>query len=240
MQFAGRRPGRLEQRLVAPARDLARRAERTVGGDFCAPQFGAVPGHVGVIPGEPRERARIGAQHGRREEVVAAGERVSRAAREVDAHEAVDGFGAARAVIFHDRDEAPVRGVDDRVGIADVGGLGQRFGLTARLEPVEALVGEVAEEGAARVIDREGAPAVFMGERAHVVGGRDEVFDTAVGVVFDEDVAALFLRAALGPEDRRPADRGLAEPDRCADDQLRGDRGFPTAERCAHTCVRGG
>ena len=70
VQFAIRRPLRLEDGLVDAAGNPFRLRDRSVGVEGADPEFRAVPRHVGMVPGEPSKPASVRADPRRSEEVV--------------------------------------------------------------------------------------------------------------------------------------------------------------------------
>src|SRR5260221_5310200 len=69
----------------------------------------------------------------------------------------------------------------------------ERSRRAARIETIEALVGEVAEEH--RIAgDDIGSAAILMYSRAHVVGRWRHVLDRTVSAAANEDVAAVLHR----------------------------------------------
>ena len=120
IQLAVRRPGRLHDRLALAACDLAHVAEAAVGGNFGRPEPGAVPGHVGVIPGEPGQTIACVAEPGRAEEVVAVDENAAVvAAGQGERDDGVDRL-ACRPVVLPDREHAAAGEIQLEIGVAQL------------------------------------------------------------------------------------------------------------------------
>ena len=78
-QGAVRRPRRLKRRAARPSCDPDRGLRNSLPVELGQPQRRRIPGHVGLVPGEPREPASVGAGRRGREEVVPRGEHPHRA-----------------------------------------------------------------------------------------------------------------------------------------------------------------
>ncbi len=227
-----RSPPRLDHRLLGPSCDVLGLTELAAWRHRGDPQVGAVPGHVGVVPGDPREPAPVRAWSRRREEVVPRRHhdlpsRTSCA----DAHDLVhDRRRATLAVrLPHAHHEArtghePCVRVADRPGARRLVRQRDRFGPCAL--PPQALVCPVREDHA-RPLDRVRAPAVLVHGRADREPRGCDLVRLAGTVSPHEDDAALLLRPALEPVDEIAACRDGAEPRPRGRDSLGGHRRAP-------------
>src|SRR5262249_23647776 len=225
-----RRPVGLEARVTAPAGHAFAVTQRAVRQELTHPQFGPVPRHVGVIPGEPRQARAVGTEPRRRVEVVAGNQYFAVAARQRDAHQRVDGFTSRRRVIFADANEPAAAAVHYRVRVAEGRGGRQRLRRGVTDLTVEPLVGKVREIECA-VAARESAAAVLVHARARVERRRGHITAASVRGPAYDDAAPAFGRAQLGPVDILAVESDLPEPDRGGDDQVRGDRRLPRPVR---------
>ncbi len=223
-------PLRLHDRLAGAAGDDRLGA---VGGPD--DELGGVPRHVGVVPLQPGQRtvgpgSRVGHEVGPGDEHLGAAVRA-------DPHDLVDDVGGAAALGVGLPDgEQPVAG-DHQVGVPRPGADrrlgGDRDGcVTAGVEPVQPLVGEVREPQDAAG-DRPRAAAVLVHAGTGVERRGEHVGGRPVGRAPDDHRAAALGGTALGPPDvlaaGRAVDDHLPEPCRRADDELGGDRGGPAA-----------
>ena len=204
----------LENRLVDASGDAAGLAQGTLGRHFREPQLAAVPGHVGVVPGEPGQGAAIGAEPRAGIEVGARDQHPPglRRALQGEAHDLVDRLGRALAMVLAHADEAIAAAVHDRVGVTPRALRRERGRFGAGGLSIEARVGEVAEHHEALGGD-EGAAAVFVHPAAGVEGGGGEVGESAVGRAPHDHRAAAFVGARFAPVDLAGGRRHLAEGD---------------------------
>jgi hypothetical protein len=73
-------------------------------------------------------------------------------------------------------------------------------------------------------MDCRRAAAVFVDPGARVERRRGDVGDGTIRRAADDDIAPALARPALEPVNVAAVDQYVAEPDRLADDQVRGDR----------------
>ncbi len=211
-------PQRLLQRLVTVANQLARAAHRHAI-EFGDPQLGRVPRHVRVHPLDPHDRSTIGRDPRRRIEVGPGRDHRG-------AHRSVGGngddlvHGLAVAVAFVDAHEPVTVGGRSTVRVAQCsrrirfGGQHDRF--AARLDPAQALVGEVRVEG-----DTVGDPPrptpVLVDARADIRLRGGDVGRDAVTPP-NECRPPRVLRPGLGPPHVITVGDHLADPHRPADE----------------------
>ena len=215
VELAVRRPGRLLHRLLGAARDLALRGGPAAGVQLAHPYLSSVPGHVGMVPRLPDEPPAVGADLGRRVEVVTArdGDRLPLAV-DVEGDNGVDRLGrAGRVVLAHGEYESPGR-VHGHVGVADVRRGGDRPRRRVAVLAVEALVFEVGEVERP-VFDREVAASVLVDAAAGVVSLGHEVLDATVGVATADDDPPRLVGPQLRPAEvvAVPAEHLVAELD---------------------------
>ena len=119
----GRPPG-LEDRLAAAAGRQCRRPDPAVRADVRGPQLGAVPGHVGMAPRQPRQTRAVGTEARARIEIVTRGDHRDRRRRTVQrqADQRVDRLAIRYGVIFPHADQPPARGVGGVVRVAEPAG----------------------------------------------------------------------------------------------------------------------
>ncbi len=239
MLVAAGRPFRLKDRLRGSARDRLRLAHAAVRADRGEMQRGAVPGHVGMVPAQPDQRAAVGRQPRRAEEVVAADQhaaRIVRAPGQIHRDDGVDGLAAAAVILAHP-DPTVASAIDDAVGETPaayrVGGrcrerLRRSF---LRCEAIKPAIGEMREVDRA-IRHQPGATAVFVHAGADVERRRHHVGHAAgAGGAYDH-IASLLLRPRLQPVDRAAVEPHVGETDRLRDDEIRRDRRPPGAVRC--------
>jgi len=118
MQHRIRRPRRLKDRLTGSPRDQPRVARKTCAVKSGGPELAPVPRHVGVVPGKPREVCAVGADPGRRVEVVARDDGDGVAPRQRNDADVVDNRGPA--VVLDDADDAFPRWIDFEIRVAHV------------------------------------------------------------------------------------------------------------------------
>ena len=139
-------------------------------------------------------------------------------------------FVSLPAMVFAYGNQPSMTAVFDHVGKAKPFCFGFAFAQCARragrvahcLEDMEALIDRIAEVHAA-MANGKSAATIFVHLRAHADRRREQIGGRAARVA-DECVASLFLRPAFGPVDGVVRDRGLAETNRVADDQVRRNR----------------
>jgi hypothetical protein len=186
---AVRRPLGLGDGLVRSARERAYAGEGPVGGGVRDLQLGAVPGHPGVIPGQPDGVAAVRGEPGRGDEAVPVAVEFADGAGAVKGHgdgqPAYVGGGRAGELLHDAPHLAAVRvRVGPRVGEAQSAAHGRDRGERARLGPaggvgldgVEALVAEVGE-------DDERAVFVRWARARHARPGLAAVLDDAAADV---------------------------------------------------------
>ena len=236
MQRAVGRPFGLADGHAIAAGDQGSRAQSAVIPHRRRPQEGFVPGHIGVVPGQPRQGAAVRAQAGRGHEVPAVGEHGLRADA-VGRHgdDGVDDVGRV-GVILPDANQpagagrGAVGAVQGGVGIAQGrrGGDGQRGG--AGVLPVDALVVVVGEPHRAAA-GEPGAAAVFVDAGAGVERRRVDIGNRAVGGGADDDIAAALGRPRLRPEDGFAVNGDAADGYRLGHDGAGGYRRTPGTVR---------
>src|SRR5713101_8001756 len=154
VQLALRSPLGLADRLARTAGDLARRLKRPVRIELTDPELGPVPWHVGVVPREPRKPSSVGAEPGRRVEVVAAREHYRIAPPvHVECDERVDSLAFPPRMVLAHCEDALAWAVDRQVRVPH-----SPFGADGARRPcgilaVDTLVVEVGEPDRA-VADR--------------------------------------------------------------------------------------
>jgi hypothetical protein len=185
-----------------------------------------------VVPLQPGQPAAVGADAG-------AGVKVAARRQHHRLAVAVGGHGdqlvadLAVGVAFADADQPAGVGGGAGVGVA-VGGRGGRLGgdgpgpLAVRVEAVQALVAEVAEEqGLAGQCVAAAAVLVDPGAGVEPLG--DQVLDRAARNGAADDLAAALQGPALDPAHGRPGDPDLVQRDAAGGDQLGADRRRPGA-----------
>ncbi len=220
-----RTPLGLEDRFVRAAGNLGHVGQGTVGRQVGHPQFGSVPGHVGVIPGQPGEPLSPDTRSG--EEVVSARyDPWRQRAVEGEEHQLVDGFRLGPVVLPHRQNQVTVEG---EVGVAVAGrngGLGSdrpRFGT---IQPVDPLVFETRRHDQP-VADREVATAVLVSPGSGVESGRRNIPEGAVGGEPNDHAAALLRRPRLDPVHVVAVHSHLVEADTGVGEHGRRDRRLP-------------
>ena len=233
MEHAVGRPLRLKHRLAASAGDLAERGDRAVGRQVGHPQLALVPGHVRMVPCQPRQPGAVGAHRRVAVEVAAGHQHLAGATgRQIQRDDGVDRFAPRVAVVLADAHQAAQRAVHHAVAVAQVHALGSDgHRRRARLLPVEPLVGEVREPHHA-VRDPEAQPAVLVHPRAHVERRRRHVPRRAVRCAPHDYVAPALGGPHLRPVDVVAVELDRAELHRVLDDQIGGDRRLPRSVRC--------
>lgn len=210
-------PVRLGDRLLRSARDGPRAAQDAVLGDVGEDQFGAVPGHARVVPGEPGRLRAVGREPGAGDEPVpAVGEFAHRVAvlrrRPVERHRGHDpsyvGGSVPGELLQHAPHFAPF-GAQPRVhpaqSAAHRGHGGQRARPRVRgvgLVRVESLVGEVHEHDERPLgahLAGPGLSAVLDHPAAHVPGGRQHRLLRAVGASAYERAPSALRGPGFGP-----------------------------------------
>ena len=191
-----------------------------------------------MVPFEPGESPAVGAEARRRVKVAARLQDPLRP-RAVERHldQRVDGLARVGRVVLAHPDHPPASAVHHPVGIAQparpAGLRGNRHRHGARLLPVQALVGVVAEIDRA-VVGQVGAAAIFMDpaadiERPAAVGRhrRGHIGCRPVRGAAHEHRAPALLRPRFEPIDIGAVEQDLAEPDRRGNDHVGGDRRRP-------------
>ena len=142
MEMTAGGPFRLQDRLVRAAGDATPFDKAPLLVELRDPELRPVPWHVGVIPGEPAELCPVGADPGRRVEVVALDENghglFSRS--EGNRNQGRDRFPALYRVIFPDTDESLAESILDQIGIAPRPLGRDRHGIASGLDVVDALI----------------------------------------------------------------------------------------------------
>ena len=245
VQRAVRTPGRLHDRAARAAGDRPRSPEGAVLAHLGDLEPRRVPGHVRLVPLEPRERAAVRRRPRRGIEVGAAHEHPSRAvgAVECDRHQLVDhevrAVGLGGVVGLAHRVEAIATGIESHVGESPRVRRRQRdrIGGAVRVESPQApVLGRGHDDPPA--IDHVGAAAVLVdaiADRERV--GRD-LAGRAVGRVAEQRAAAALCGAGLEPVDVVAVEPRLAERDRGPGDELDVDGRWPAAVRRGRGRVR--
>ena len=221
-------PPRLQHRLVGAARDHELLAAAEVADD----QLGGVPRHRRVVPPQPRQRAAVRGQARRGDEVRAADQHLRLAGRvRVEPDDLVHDLGGRRPVVAlaHADDRRAVGGevaVGEAVGARARGLGGERHGVGAVREPVEALVGPVGEPDDA-VARPPAAPAVLVDGGARVPALGKQVGASAVGAAAHELGAPALRGPALGPQHVVAVEDELAQPHGARHHRRGRERGGP-------------
>ena len=175
-------------------------------------QSGAIPWHVGMVPGEPSEAPAIRRQPRRGNEVASIGDDVAwcgAGLRQIDRDDGIDRLTRA-GVIFTHADPAMAAMVDDAIcelplAIVRERRWRQRCRLTlARAKPVQPAIREIRKiEDAKRDCPR--APTIFVHAGAHVERlWHDVCGRSASPTRAHYDVATLLLRSSLQPVNSLP------------------------------------
>jgi len=119
----------LKDGFVCSPGDVDGRGKCPVWMDWGGPEFGGVPGHVRMVPGEPCKLGAVRAKAGGGVEVVALDETFAGVIFvEADGDDGVAGFMGGLAVVFADADDAVTGLIHDAVCVAHVGFGGDGFG----------------------------------------------------------------------------------------------------------------
>ena len=233
-----RRPLGLGDRFVRAARRQVGRTEKTVAPDGGDAQSGRIPGHVRVVPLEPRESRPVRGEPRGSEEVRALDEHARRPLPvERDLDDRGDGLAIARVVLTHGEEPAAT-GVEPEVRVPVVALGRDRLGLGhARVQTVEAAVRSIREDDGPAG-DRVGPAAVFVDAGPHVERGGKHVLGGPIGSPPHEHAPAGLRGPALDPVDLVTVDPRLAETDRIAEQVLDPDRRRPAAVRQPRPLVR--
>ncbi len=193
-----------------------------------------------MLPGEPEQRASVGRQSRRCDEIVAADQNLAGIAarlREINGNDGVDRLAARRVVLAH-ADPAIASAIDDAIGISPLmfaiarsrrQRLRRRRAVTRAVEPA---IGEVREIDYA-VNDGPRGAAIFVHARAGTERLRRQVCGGgACSIAADDHEAALLLRPALEPVAPVAVETRLRERDRLRHDQLGGDGRLPATITC--------
>ncbi len=230
MQDAVRAPLRLEDALVWPPGDPLRRADGAVGGQICHVQLGTVPGHVGVVPADPRQPPPVGADAWKRVEVRARHDR-SRGGAPVRGQndDLVDRFPGLGVPLPHAYDQLSIR-CHARVGVP-VAGREFRRGcdgsrVLTRALPVETLVVEVGEEHGLPVHHERAAP-VLVHASPHVEPFGRDVGSSSVRCLPNQNRPSCLRGTAFQPVHVTVRKVRSSEPDAGLGDQLRCDGRLP-------------
>ncbi len=239
VQYAVGAPARLPDRLGGAAGDMLGGADRAVGRELAAPQLGAVPWHLRVVPLQPRDSGAVRARARARDEVGAAAQQAPLAAFEVDRREHV--CDLALGVGLTHADQVPAVGRGAAVGETDRG-WGRRLrrdrlrlargAVGPEADEPQALVGEV-REGDAPLDEAPRAAAVLVHPGPGVEVRADHVALPTVGGLMDQRVAAALGGPHLGPHYAAPERVGnelrAGDGDVAAGDALGAERGGPGA-----------
>ena len=221
-------PPRLQHRLVGAARDH----ELLAAGEVAHHELGGVPRHRRVVPPQPRQRAAVRGQARCGDEVRVADQHLRLAGRvRVEPDDLVHDLGGRRPVVAlaHADDRRAVGGevaVGEAVGARARGLGGERHGVGAVREPVEALVGPVGEPDDAAA-GPPAAPAVLVDGGARVPALGKQVGASAVGAAAHELGAPAFRGPALGPEHVVAVEDELAQPHGARHHRRGRERGGP-------------
>ncbi len=157
-----------------------------------------VPGHVGMIPGDPREPLAVGTQPRITDEIAVAEEHGPAALPPVTGTLTM-AFFASPDPVWSSRTQmsrAP-EGSSSPSGIPEAFGR-QRNRRGAGLLRVQLVIGEVAEVDDIAT-ERIGNAAIFVNARSRVEAPGRQLGDGAVGGRFDDDVTPAFRRTAFEP-----------------------------------------
>jgi hypothetical protein len=224
VEIAVAAPFRLERGAAGAAGNAPWLLQRAIFPDRGEMQCGAIPGHVGQIPGEVCQVHAVGREAGTCVEVVPAGELGDAPICKRHGHQQV-ARPAARRMDLGGADQAPARRVERKIGKAGVGRVADAT-RGAFLEAVDLLVAIVDEENAAAG-DEELSPAVFVEPRAGREGRRQEVGEAAVGTGAHNDLPPPFLGAGLAPIDQARLRLQGTEAAACRGDRRGADRRGP-------------
>jgi hypothetical protein len=241
-QLPGRGPLDLGHRVARSAEQRAGVPEDSVLPDLGDLQLRGVPGHVGVIPGQPDGRAAVGRDLGPGDEAVPVVRELPHrhpvfGRRTVERHrgdEAVDVLRSLAGELLHRAADDPSREIDHGLGpvqtVAHRGGRRQgprpRAGDIGFID-VQPLVREVNEDDQRAVLTAHAVPrpvAVFEEPGAQVPRCRQRAFDAAVGPAPEQVAAARLLRACLLPPHLLPDDADRERRRDLADAHLGGGR----------------
>ena len=238
VEISIRTPLRLEHRLVPSAGHALGFEHTAIGIERRDPELGAVPGHVGMIPREPRESPSVGARPGIRVEIMAARQNGDRSAGAIDRDELVQRFPVGIGMVLANAHEPATLRIESNVRVAPGAGAREGLGLRSGGLVIQPIIAEVSEPDLA-AHNRERAAAVFVHARSHVEGRRGDVRNVPVRRAPDEHVATLLRRTAFHPPDVRAVERNVAEADACGAQRRGGHRGFPLAvTRDVHESAR--
>ena len=168
----------------------------------------------GWFHGQPREATSIGRESRAADEIGARDEHLLVIAAEGDRDDRVHRLAIAAVVLAH-ADEAPARGIELEVRVAQRARPGVRGDRLGRArggvsQPVQPAVAEVRVDDQVAG-DEIGAAAVLVDARADVDPGRAEVCGRSVGVAPDEDLDAALGRPPLEPVDPVAVESRLAQ-----------------------------
>ena len=204
---------RLEDRFLLTTGDALRIYEVTRFVESGRPQFGSIPWHVGVIPGQPRQPRAVRAEAGCGVKIVPKNEHAPArfVAAQVERHERVDGLLSSVGVILAHGDQPVTRPVDDDISIAIGAFVCQRFRHFARAHAVQALILEVGEIDCP-VVDHPISSAILMDARARVPRRRDDVGGGTIRRAPHDHLSPAFQRPTLRPIEVRAVNGGVAQP----------------------------
>src|SRR5262245_33948590 len=227
MQFARRRPFRLKDRFVDAASDANLIGHRAVLLNLGHPKFGAVPGHIRMVPLKPCQTRTFRIQPRRGIEIGAAGERALRArSGQRYPDDCVGRFATWRRMILAHADHSPAFAINHAVGVAHFDFRRDRLRRPGAVDAIQALVTEVRKIRRAAAY-RITAAAVFVDTRAGVEWMRRDVYRSPIRREFDNHVAAFLLRPGLYPVYVFAVNLDLPQPYRAGNDQIGSDRRFP-------------
>src|SRR5579885_2273518 len=168
VQHASGRPCGLEDRFILAACYMPGTGNCAISRELSYPQFAAVPGHIRMIPCQPRQLLSIRAEARRGVKIVAGDQYLYLlTAVQRDTHQRIDRLAALYCVIFAHANQSVALPVNHKIGIAHLLLRRNRLRLRTRHQPVESLVGEIGEVDDA-LAHSEGAAAIFVNPRARI------------------------------------------------------------------------
>src|SRR5438094_6975961 len=203
---------------------------RAIACQLANPQFGSVPGHLGMTPAGPCEVPAVGTDSRKRVKVITFDDD-SGTVGTIDRHsdDLVNRLASCLVAFSPTDDPVSIRR-DSAVSVTQASRYRGLFcdclRLPVRFLPVQTLIFEIRKEDRV-AINAIGAAAVFVHPRAGIECGRDRVGYFSFRRTADDGDAAGFIRTALEPVQFAVRKMEFAETDTGGREQRAGDRRFP-------------
>jgi hypothetical protein len=199
VQRAVWRPLRLENGFVRGSGNPDRRLNFTRSANRSHPKFGAGPGHVRVIPRQPRQVVSIRTNSRVGVKVLSLDQnlfRLQSVAR--DRSDGINHHPVGSAVVFPHTDQAVPRRIDHGISIPALGRLANSPWRLTSILSIEFLIDEIAKVNGS-LMDQNSAATVLMDKSPCVEMGGRKIMSYSIRCVPYDNVTATLLRSFLDP-----------------------------------------